>query len=119
MVNVTSLESILQSLKRHNEVLDATLVSRSGMHVAGQVPKGAHLETFVAMSAILLGAAETATTELQDKLENVVVELNGSKLVISSTGTKALLVLRVKPKIDYKKLMHEVHATVKEIENFL
>ena len=63
------------------------------MHIAGDAPKGVHLETFVAMSAILLGAAETATAELKDKLQFVVVELTRGKMILVSAGSRALLVL--------------------------
>lgn len=94
MAQYPAVEEILDELHKANpSVYEATVVSRSGMHIAGDAPKGVHLETFVAMSAILLGAAETATSELKDKLQYVVVELTRSRIVLSSAGTRALLVL--------------------------
>ena len=57
------------------------------MHIAGDSPRGVHLETYVAMSAILLGAAETATAEMKDKLLYVSVELNRGKMVLTSAGS--------------------------------
>lgn len=92
MVEYLELEEILDEVRSIPSVYEVTIVSRSGMHIAGDAPKGVHLETFVAMSAILLGAAETATAELKDKLQYVVVELQRGKMLLMSAGPRALLV---------------------------
>src|SRR3989442_14037036 len=94
MADVAALEGILKEMVAVSGVSDAVLVSRSGMHIAGAVPEGAHTETFVAMFAILLGAAETATSELKERLDNVVIELQASKILIINNGPKAIFVLR-------------------------
>jgi len=93
MVEYLELEEVLDEVRSIPSVYEVTVVSRSGMHIAGDAPKGVHLETFVAMSAILLGAAETATAELKDKLQYVVVELLRGKMVLMSAGPRALLVV--------------------------
>jgi predicted regulator of Ras-like GTPase activity (Roadblock/LC7/MglB family) len=93
MVEYLALEEVLDEVRSIPSVYEATVVSRSGMHIAGDAPKGVHLETFVAMSAILLGAAETATAELKDKLQYVSVELTRGKMVLMSAGPRALLVV--------------------------
>jgi len=93
MVEYLALEEVLDEIRSIPSVYEATVVSRSGMHIAGDAPKGVHLETFVAMSAILLGAAETATAELKDKLQYVSVELGRGKMVLISAGPRALLVV--------------------------
>lgn len=93
MVEYLALEQVLDEIRSVPSVYEATIVSRSGMHIAGDAPKGVHLETFVAMSAILLGAAETATSELKDKLQYVSVELGRGKMVLTSAGPRALLVV--------------------------
>lgn len=93
MVEYLALEEVLDEIRSIPSVYEATVVSRSGMHIAGDAPKGVHLETFVAMSAILLGAAETATAELKDKLQYVCIELSRGKMVLISAGPRALLVV--------------------------
>src|SRR5512137_1762921 len=93
MVEYLALEELLDEIRSIPSVFEATVVSRSGMHIAGDAPKGVHLETFVAMSAILLGAAETATAELKDKLQYVCVELARGKMLLISAGPRALLVV--------------------------
>ena len=94
MANIVALEEILDKIKQNEGISDAVLVSRSGMHIAGNVPKGAHAETFVAMSAILLGAAETATSELKESLRIVTIMLEHSKVAIGVISHKAVLVLK-------------------------
>lgn len=93
MVEYLELEEILDEVRSIPSVYEVTVVSRSGMHIAGDAPKGVHLETYVAMSAILLGAAETATAELKEKLQYVIVELTRSKMLLMSAGTRALVVV--------------------------
>ena len=118
-VNVTSLEEILGRLKGLSGVKDAVLVSRSGMHVAGKVPEGAHQETFVAMSAILLGAAETVASEVRDDCRDIVIQLQSSKLLINSAGPKALLVLRAATDTDFSQHIDIIRNSAKELSQLL
>ena len=94
MANIVALEETLDEIKKNEGITDAVLVSRSGMHIAGNVPSGAHAETFVAMSAILLGAAETATSELKEDLKIVTIMLENSKVAIGVVSPRAVLVLK-------------------------
>ncbi|MGD9963316.1 MAG: roadblock/LC7 domain-containing protein [Thermoplasmata archaeon] len=93
MPEYLAIDKILDEVRSIPSVYEATVVSRSGMHIAGESPRGVHLETYVAMSAILLGAAETATAEMKDKLQHVSVELSRGKMVLTSAGNRALLVV--------------------------
>ncbi len=104
MTEYLAIEKILDEVRSISSVYEATVVSRSGMHIAGDSPKGVHLETFVAMSAILLGAAETATAELKDKLQHVCVELTRGKMVLLSAGNRALLVVTASNEIPTSEL---------------
>jgi predicted regulator of Ras-like GTPase activity (Roadblock/LC7/MglB family) len=93
MPEYLAIEKILDEIRSIPSVYDATVVSRSGMHIAGDSPRGVHLETYVAMSAILLGAAETATAEMKDRLQYVLIELSRGKMLLTAAGTRALLVV--------------------------
>lgn len=105
MGQYTDIEDTLDELcKSIPTIYEATVVSRSGMHIAGDSPKGVHLETFVAMSAILLGAAETATAELKDRLQYVAVELTRSRMILTSAGNRALLVLTASTDVSTSEL---------------
>jgi len=119
MADITALEEILGDIERIDGVMNAVLVSRSGMHIAGKVPEGAHQETFVAMFAILLGAAETATSELRDNLQAVVLHLGNSRMVILNNGPKALFVLRLSSGANVETIQKEVGKFSKKMEEFL
>ena len=119
MANIAALEEILDTIKSNEGISDAVLVSRSGMHIAGDVPKGAHAETFVAMSAILLGAAETATSELKEKLKIVSIMLENSKVAIGVVSNKAVLVLRSKLEDSDEKLIEILNTNTPKFESLL
>src|SRR4030067_90454 len=117
MVEYLALEEILDEIRPVPSVYEATVVSRSGMHIAGDAPKGVHLETFVAMSAILLGAAETATSEMKDKLLHVAVELSRGKMVLVSAGSRALLVVTASKDIDTAQLAAKAKEFAARVED--
>ena len=119
MADIAALEGVLKELAAVPGVSDAVLVSRSGMHIAGSVPEGAHAETFVAMFAILLGAAETATSELRERLDNVVIELESSRILIINDGPKAIFVLRTSRSADVDLVRSEAAKLSKRIEEHL
>ena len=116
MVEYLGLEEVLDEMRSIPSVYEVTIVSRSGMHIAGDAPKGVHLETFVAMSAILLGAAETATSELKDKLQFVSVELGRGKMILTSAGARALLVLTASKDADTKDLATKARDYAAKVE---
>lgn len=94
-MNLSALEEALEKLMDREGIHAATVVTRSGMHLAGRVPTGAHQETFVAMSAILLGAAETATSELREDLVSIQIDLHTKSLLVMRCTQKALLAIIV------------------------
>ncbi len=117
----SSIEKSLKKLKEDNpDVEEVTLVSRSGMHIAGEVPEKAHKETYVAMSAILLGAAETATNELNEELSHVIIELKKSDIMILNGGSNSILAIKVNKDCDISELLETLQEeTIREIEELL
>ena len=119
MANLMELEEILDNIKQSGEITDAVLVSRSGMHIAGKVPQGAHAETFVAMSAILMGAAETSTSELKEKLNIVTILLEKSKVAIGVVSPKAVLVLKSNLSESDEHLLEVLASSIPRFERAL
>ncbi len=115
MVDNSRVNDIISELNNNSEIISSVVVSRSGMHIAGQPPEGVHLETFVAMSAILLGSAETAITELKGELEDVFVELDRSRIIIDSAGNKGLLVVVTNTKENFDSIHTLVKKAASEI----
>ncbi len=119
MADTAAIEAILQEMEKAEGIEDAILVSRNGTYIAGEVPKGVHVETFAAMFAILLGAAENSTSELKEVLDHVVINLESSKMVIVHAGPKALMVLRMARTADSTGIKHTVEKYVGRIEENL
>ena len=70
-------------------------------------------------NAILLGAAETATSELKERLDNVVVELESSKILIINDGPKAIFVLRTSRAANVDSVRAEIARFSKRVEEHL
>jgi predicted regulator of Ras-like GTPase activity (Roadblock/LC7/MglB family) len=119
MADVAALESLLKEVKNLDGVNEAVLVSRSGMYIAGSVPEGVFQDTFVAMFAILLGAAETATSELKDRIDTVVLNLEQSRIVVVNDGPKAIFVLRTRKDIDLAFVKNALERMSRRVEELL
>ncbi|MFW5904005.1 MAG: roadblock/LC7 domain-containing protein [Candidatus Saliniplasma sp.] len=118
-MTANTIEKVLSSIKKNLDVEEVTLISRSGMHIGGDVPENAHLETFVAMSAILLGAAETATSELDEELSHVVVELKNSRVLVMNDGPSALLAIKMSQESDIDEILKGVEQPMEELKELL
>ena len=119
MADTAAIEAILHELEKTEAIDDAILVSRNGTYIAGTVPSGAHVETFAAMFAILLGAAENSTSELKEVLDDVVINLETSKMIIVHAGPKALMVLRMTKSSDATGIKHAIEKYLGRIEENL
>ncbi len=119
MVDTSALESILREIEQNEGVQEAMLVSRAGTYLAGNFPKGVHVDTFGSMFAVLVGSAETVTSEARDSLESVVIHSKLSKYLIIHGGRKALLVLRLPTAADIQKTKVAVEKYIPRIEDHL
>ncbi len=85
------LRAVLLDLKRIGNIEASAVVSRDGLVIASDLNDG---EVFAAMSATMVGAAETATSELKKGAPNrVIVESKDGKLIATGAGPKAILVV--------------------------
>ncbi len=110
-----TIEDALSEIREMSGVKGVLLASTSGNHLAGEPPASAHLETFTTMSAILLGAAQTATKELKDNLRYVEVKLDSSRLIVLPAGDDKLLVLEVEDGSDTDKIQAQGRVACKKI----
>jgi predicted regulator of Ras-like GTPase activity (Roadblock/LC7/MglB family) len=116
---MSDVENVLEGLKRIGGVRNVLLVSTSGAHLGGDAPKNVHLETFSTMSAILLGAAHTATKELGERLGHVEVNLENSRILIHPAGSKALIVVNVENGKNTDVILKKSAEIGREIEKML
>lgn len=119
MVDSTALESILNEIEHREGVQEAMLVSLAGTYLAGSFPKGVHVDTFGSMFAVLIGSAETVTSEMKDALENVVIHSRQSDYLIVHGGRKALLVMRLPTGANPQKIAAAVAKYIPRIDEHL
>lgn len=93
MGELAHIRNVLEEIKALEHVSGVSLVSRGGLYILGDTPKGVHQETFAAMAAIMLGAAETSSAELKDNLSHVQINLNEKDVILVGAGTRYLLAI--------------------------
>ncbi len=86
---VETIKELLDDFKAKTNADKVILVSRTGMFIEGDDLD--NQDTFSAMSAIVLGASETATSMI-GTVEKIVVDIKkGYKLIITSAGKRGVL----------------------------
>ena len=92
------LEKILNDLKLLGGIETSVVASRDGLVIYSNAALKMNSEVFAAMSATMLGAAETATTELGKGIpERIIVESMNGKIIAIGAGPKALLIILTEP----------------------
>jgi uncharacterized protein len=123
LVNMTTtemLENILNDLKHIGGIEASAVASRDGLLISSTVPRQFHADTFAAMAATMLGAAETATTELGKGIpERIIVESKYGKIIATGAGPKALLLVTTEPNASLGLILVEVAKTSEKIKEVL
>jgi predicted regulator of Ras-like GTPase activity (Roadblock/LC7/MglB family) len=90
---VTELNQVLADMRRAGGIRAIAIVSRDGILIVSDMPAEIHPETFAAMSAIMLGAAETAALEINTTPpDRIIVETDQGRLVVCGAGERMMLV---------------------------
>ena len=113
------LEKVLVDLRI--EVEASAIISRDGLLMASDFAHRSYdAETFAAMSATMLGAAETATAELEKGIpDRIVVESKEGKLIAVGAGLKALLVVMTPPEAVLGLILVEMEKAADKIKGLL
>lgn len=113
------LNEILSNLKNLGTIEACAIASRDGLLMISDIQEEVMGDTFAAMSATMLGAAETATMELNKGVpERVIVETKNGKLICMGSGPKALIVVLTEPDAGLGLILVELEkaaAKIKEI----
>ena len=114
------LSKILQSLRKIGQIVGSSVISTEGLLIASDLRGGIDGETFAAMSAAMLGAAETTASELkQGALRQVIVEAEEGKIIAISAGEKAILVILAKPGLNLGLALLELGKASGKISDIL
>src|ERR1051326_6239548 len=111
-----SLEKVLQGLNTIGDVEGSAIISRDGLIIASTLPANFDKETFSAMCATMVGAAETASLDINKGVpERVVVETRGMKLLAIGAGNEMLLVTITAPQSNLGLVVSEASKAASQI----
>ncbi len=83
---------ILGSLESLSDIQAAGIVRRDGLMIASSLPKEMDARTIAAMTAAIVGTAETCTAELHlGRFLQVIIEAEKGKLIATGAGGEAIL----------------------------
>lgn len=117
---INMVDKILNDLKNVGGVEACAAASRDGLLIHAVMQKKQHAESFAAMSATMLGAAETATTELGKGVPNrVIVESEHGRLIAAGAGPKALLIVLVDSDAGLGLILLELEKSAKKLREIL
>ena len=86
------LDEVLKDLKNVDGIESAAIATRDGLLIAANTLSGTHPETFAAMSATMLEAAEIATSTLNNgSINRIIVESGDCRIVALGSGSKSFV----------------------------
>ena len=114
------LGDVVHDLVKVKDVRIAVIVSRDGLLMVSSTSPDFMTQTFAAMSATMFIAAETATKEIGKWLpDRLVVEFEYSRLVATSAGSKALLVIMTEPHASLGMLLIEMKKASEKVKEIV
>lgn len=114
------LEKVLNDLKSAGDVEAGAVVSRDGLLIAADISQNVNSDSFAAMTATMLGAAETATSELRKGIpDRVIVEGENGKIIATGAGFKALLVVMTSSNANLGLILLEMGKASSKIKELL
>jgi hypothetical protein len=114
------LVQILKSLKHSGDIDGAAIITKDGLLIVSEISEGVDTETVAAMTAALVGAAETAVSELKKGLlERIIIDSQKGKIITVSAGEKAILVVLTVTKVNLGLALLEMEKASQKIMNVL
>ncbi len=115
-----SMEQALQEMERGGSIAASAIVSRDGLLMSSSMHANVRAETFAAMSATMLGAAETASSELKKGVpDRVIVETKDGNLIVTGAGAKALIVALTTPNAILGPVLMNVGKAADKVKQLL
>lgn len=88
-----TLSSVLQKFNSEHNVKGSAVVTRDGLPFVSALPASVNRETFAAMAATMMGAAETAAAEIEVSAASfVMAEFSSLRLIAVGAGPELLVV---------------------------
>jgi len=114
------LQAVLARLKAAG-IVSSAVVRRDGVMIEADMPGSAEdNEAFAAMAAAMLGAAETATSELrQGAPRRVIMEIGDCRIVEVGAGPVALLVATLPAGAPLTTMLKEIDRAAHDIRGIV
>jgi predicted regulator of Ras-like GTPase activity (Roadblock/LC7/MglB family) len=121
-----SVENILEEIihrefPQGKNIQSVSIVSKTGLMIAGKAASSARAETFSAMAAIMFSAAEATKNDIfKDKIDYVIAVFRNNKLFISELSSSMLIVATVDREIEDGKILESMgHVVTKTKEELV
>ncbi len=114
MQDAKSVENILEEIiygefPQGKNIQSVSIVSKTGLMIAGKAASSARAETFSAMAAIMFSAAEATKNDIfKDKIDYVLAVFRNTKLFISELSSSLLIVATVDREIEDAKILESM-----------
>ncbi len=91
--NKKTEEKTLDRIVSEGQLSSCSIVSKTGLHVAGDSISPQKKETFAAMAAIVFSAAEALKADVKDgRVTNIVASFDSSRIVFTPINSNYILV---------------------------
>ncbi|MCL4399273.1 roadblock/LC7 domain-containing protein [Candidatus Parvarchaeota archaeon] len=116
-----SIKLILESLSRTGGVRASAVISTNGLPIVNNIPESVDPNTFAAMLASMVGAAETALRALGSKnaLDRVVSESKDVQVTAVKAGEDAILAIMTDPAVNWGLILLEARRSAEQIAQIL
>ncbi len=110
----STLEEVISSVFPQGKgVQSVSIVSKTGLMVAGKAASTARAESFSAMAAIMFSAAEATKSDIfKDKIEHVIAIFRNTKLFIAELSSSLLIVVTADRDMEDKKILDHMQRVV-------
>jgi len=114
------IELVLDELRKTGDIEASAVVRRDGLMISSDLPARIESRTVAAMTAALVGTAETTSSELKrGAFQEVVVDSEKGKIVAIGAGRMALLVSLMRPEGNLGFVLLSMERAAKNIESIL
>lgn len=114
------VDKILADVNNIGGVEACIAASRDGLIIRAIMHREQFVESLAAMSATILGAAETVTTQVEKGIPGrVIVESDHGRLIIVSAGPKALVIVLTNRDSELVHILPELERSAKKLKELL
>lgn len=117
---IEMMEGILKEINETGGIEASAIASRDGLLICSTLGDKRRAEVLVAMSATMIGAAETAAIELGKGIPEVtIVESKNGKIIGTGAGPKALLLVMTRPDAELGLVLIEMKKASEKIKGIM